>query len=552
MKRQKWSRIVSVLFLIAAVAVLPACKKGVKVTPGTAAETTLNGESTTINFNFPAGMVNLPATIAITDIPKSSLPVSISSRVVETESVTRKSINYNPANVYIAAFTISVSPFFITQFKVPVIMSGTVSASLTPGTTLNLAKLEKGQWEDVLTLIVGVNGALSQNFVSVDLPGIMGPGTYVLYKPAPGTSTAISNLGIVLIADDGNGTENSGDSGYMQVVHLYDAHQQPLATPSISYLNYSSQPGDLDGQALTPDGSQGIMVDGGNALYFFSQVQTGTPIASDTPLDVSAYGDDGDSVAIMPNGDEAVVSLDSNSTLLLVSGILSGHPKPAKLISVPGDRDGVAISNDGNVLLARGGDGLTVFSIAALVTPAAGPLGGMVSHSFTQITNLTNLGSGTEDGRDGMAISPNDSSRAVVINSDDTAVLLTGLPGSPSAGTPVTLTTAGSVYSVVITPDGTKAIVGTSAGLIMLSGVDKGKLQLVGSTYAPSYKAGSSSVTLGQVNTLGITLDGRFVVACDYTNSALLVIPITATGFSTPVGILPKIAVPDNDQLVIH
>ena len=550
MKRQTWCRIVSVLILLAIITVLPACKKGVKVRPGAATETSLAGDNATINFNFPKGTVNLPANVLITDMPQSSLPVSIKSRSMGIESLIKNSINYNPDNVYIAAFTISVSPFFIKQFNVPVIMSGTVPASLAAGTTLNLAKLENNAWEDVLTLLVGANGALTQNFVSVNLPGIIGPGTYVLYKPAPGTSTAISNLGIVLIADDGNGSENNGGSGYLQVVHIYDANQQPLATPTISYLNYSSQPGDLDGQALTPDGSQGIMVDGGNTLLFFSEVQTGIPIASDTPLDVSAYGGDGDSVAIMPNGDEAVVSLDEY-TLLLVSGIESGNPQPAKLIDLPDYRDGVVISNDGKVLLARGGAGLTVFSIAS-VTPAAGPLGGTVSHSFTQITDLTTLGSGTEDGRDGMAISPIDSSRAVLINSDSTAILLTGLPNSPNVGTPVALTGGYSVYSVAITPDGTTAIVGTDSGIIKLSGVNTGKLAMAGTIFAPTYTAGSGSVKLGEVKTLGVTLDGRYVVACDANNYALLVIPITAKGFGDPVGILTDIAVPDNDQLVIH
>jgi hypothetical protein len=30
------------------------------------------------------------------------------------------------------------------------------------------------------------------------------------------------------------------------------------------------------------------------------------------------------------------------------------------------------------------------------------------------------------------------------------------------------------------------------------------------------------------------------------------VIPITSTGFSAPVGVLTGVAIPDNDQLVIH
>jgi hypothetical protein len=126
----------------------------------------------------------------------------------------------------------------------------------------------------------------------------------------------------------------SDGSDGLQVVSLYDSKGALLATPVINLLDYDGA-SDLDGQAMTPDGSQGIMVDGSNTLRFFSAVQTGVPVASATPLDVSSYGFDGDSVAILPNGDEAVVSLDDNSQLELVSGIVSGKPVVSDVIPVP-------------------------------------------------------------------------------------------------------------------------------------------------------------------------------------------------------------------------
>jgi hypothetical protein len=382
----------------------------------------------------------------------------------------------------------------------------------------------------------------------VALPGILGPGQYALCKPASG-STTVSNLGLALIADDSNGSGAASDT--VQVVHLYDSKGNPLATPTVDYLGYPSA-GDLDGQAMTPDGSQGILVDGGNTLRFFSKVQTGTPVADTYTLPIpSIAGSDGDSVAIMPEGDEAVVSADSSSNLLLVSGILSGSAVAADIISIPDYRDSVVISADGKVMLARGYSGLTVFAVAP-VTSHAGSLGGTVVHSYTQTADVTALSSDVSDGRGGMALSPVDSTRAVVITPGSNIYLLTGMPGSPVTGTALDGSSAGSIYSVSVSPDGKTAIVGGDNGLLMISGVDTGSLAIVGSVFAPTYTGSSGSVTLGYVRTLGITLDGKYVVVCDGNNDALLTIPISSTGFTAPIGVLNNFAVPYNDQMLIH
>jgi hypothetical protein len=217
-------------------------------------------------------------------------------------------------------------------------------------------------------------------------------------------------------------------------------------------------------------------------------------------------------------------------------------------------RDGVVISNDGQELLARGPSGLTVFAIAP-VTPYTGSEGGTASHSFTQIMDLPALGSqGTmEDGRDGMAISPVDSSRAVVITSSGTLQLVTGLPSNPQVAASASITpSVSSPMSVSITPDGTTAIVGGSTGVSMISGVDTGTLAEVGTVYSPTYTSSGSSVSLSAVSTLAITLDGKYVAACDEDNSALLVIPIASSGFGAPVGVITGIAAPSNDQMVVH
>jgi hypothetical protein len=491
-----------------------------------------------LTFTNPNGQ-----TITVSTVTNAQLPTPIDTN----------------CQTFVKGFKVTASGG-VTTFTLPVTLTGTVPTTIPVGTTLVLERLQNNAWVDVATFTVKTGSTIVANLASTTLPGLKEPGTFVLYEPKNGCNTAVSNLGVVFIADDGNAYGNPLNTNHsVQVINLFDAAGKPLATPTIKFMNYSTAT-DIDGQALTPDGSQGVVVDGGNTLRFFSRnTATGAFVKSSVTLDVSAYGGDGDSVAIMPNGDEAVVSADSPSVLLLVSGINSGVPKTAETITVPGNRDGLALSIDGKVLLARGPSGLTVFTIAS-ITPVTGALGGKVSHSFTQTKNYPAMGNNNtgEDGREGMAISPTDSNRAVVIGVAGADItLLTGLTtATPTAGTALTLTGGVTyVYCVSITPDGKTAIVGTDKGIVMVSGVDTGTLKQVGTPFAPTF-TNTGSQTLGTVYTLGITLDGKYAVVCApqpaYNNGTLLVIPITATGFSAPVGQLNGIAPPDNDQLLIH
>jgi len=509
------------------------------LTPGTDTIISIQYSATTeLTWDFYENAVSQPETVTVLPIAQSAMPAPM------TKS----------SSIFFASFSIGLNPL-LSEFNVPIGMWGTVASNIHSGTTLNLAYYKNGAWVDVATFVVGANGAFTENLASLSLPGLLNTGTYLLYEPATGSNLSVSNLGIVLMADDSN-TMADGSNG-LQVIHLYDAKGNLLTTPTIAYLDYSGE-SDIDGAALTPDGSQGIMVDGNNDLSFLSGVQTGTPVASAAPLDISAYGSDGDAVAILPNGDEAVVSEDTSSpsNLLVVSGILSGNAAAADLITVPSSRDGVVISWDGTVLLARGPSGLTVFSITP-ITPVPGSLGGTESDQYTQIADFPSLGSNNyiEDGREGMAISLADATRAVVINpSAKTILLLTGLPGTPVVGTPVNLPSGVSIaYAVAISPDGKLAVVGTDSGLVLYSGVDTGTLVEVGSSaYAPSYSLGAQQVTLGSISTLGITLDGKYVTAGDSTNKALVVLPLSATGIGAPASVLGNLAIPDNDQLLVH
>ena len=531
----------------------------------------------------------LPNTVSV-DVPVTIVPVSQSSLAVPLRSARlgkgpggstiQTRFTPSPLNKYLFAFTIDGGANF-TGFNSPIPIAAIGVSGLPAGTSVNLAKLQGGTYVDVATFSVDASGKLTEQSASVSLQGLLQGGTYLVYVPAAGTSTAFANYGIALVADDGNG--NAVGGGNLQVINLYGADGKPLAVPTVSQLLFSGA-GDLDGQALTPDGSQGILVDGGNTVRFFSGTQTGTPVASTTTVDISAYGGDGDSVAIMPNGETAVVSGGSNS-LLVISGITSGNPVATESLPLPFSCDGVVISGDGKTMLARGGSGLVSFSIAP-VTPGAGALGGTRSYSFTQISEVPGLGaSGVRDGREGMAFSPVDSSRAVLIGASGSGNidLVTGIPLNTASrsihlnlpastgrsvrhqtsrhGRALLLPTGASrVESVSVTPDGKYAVVGTDAGLILLSGIDTGVLTQVGGVYSPSFTVagttGAQTFTLTDVSTLGITLDGKYVVALtpqpSSNNGTILLIPITATGFGAPVSQASGIAVPNNDQLLIH
>jgi fibronectin type 3 domain-containing protein len=526
----------------------------IPLTPGTATSGTLNASGTpSFTFNFDGNEVTTSGSAIVSQMQQGDLPIPVPQKTSGGKQMRQsaRAVASNTACTFVGAFKISVNPSAITGFATPALLSGNVDPATASGTTLNLAILQNSQWNYIATAVVGTNGSYNQNLPSVALPGILGAGQYLICQPESG-GTTVSNLGVALVADDSNGRYGvSADT--VQVVHLYDSKGNPLATPTVDYLNYPGA-GDLDGQAMTPDGSQGILVDGGNTLRFFSKVQTGTPVADTYTLDIPySAGGDGDSVAIMPAGDEAVVSADSSKNLLLVSGILSGSAVAADLITVPDYRDGVVISADGKVMLARGYSGLSVFAVDPIAAKP-GSLGGTVAHSYTYVKDLSELGSnGGYDGRNGMAISPVDSTKAVVITPyGQTITLVTGLPNTPVASSPLDLSAAGDVYSVSVSPDGKTAVVGGEKGLLLISGVDTGSLAVVGSLFAPAYAGTSGNVTLVEVRTLGITLDGKYVAVCDYANSALLVIPVSSTGFGSPVGVLNDFAVPYNDQMLIH
>jgi hypothetical protein len=429
-----------------------------------------------------------------------------------------------------------------------------------------------------------------------------------VYIPASGTNTSQVNFGFAIAGDDGTAYVAPG----LQFVQIEDTSGNAIPTPTTTFFPIPNT-SDLDGQSLTSDAAHGATVDGSNDVYFFSGIPQHTFTLSSTPIDVSNYGGDGDSIASLPGGDQAVVS-GNGTQLAVISGILANAPVIADAINngdnMTYDRDGLVSSGDGKVLLSRGSSGLDVFAVTPVAAHAGSTGTGTTSFSFNLVTTFSTSAATNpisspvgEDGRDGMAISPTDSSRAVVVGyggGGPIVQLLTGLTGAsptlsslplrlpavqhrevpagfqrpePSAHRrPFALTPTGVTYpyGVSISPNGTTAYIATDAGIVTVSGVNTGTLTQVGSVYAPTVTAaGGTSCAISNSQrgySLGILPDGKYLVV-DYpcylqptgtTNTTqsygvLLTIPIGTGGvLGAPVGQLNQVVVPTNDQLLVH
>jgi hypothetical protein len=505
-------------------------------------------------------------------------------------------------NVYVAAFGTDFGGANASQAAAES-ATGVVPSSIAAGTVLNIAINANGTWVDVGTALVGSNGTYQSTIPTLALPGVTKTGKYLIYKPPSGSTTQV-NLGFAIIADD-----STADTHGLEFVQIEDPKGNALPTPTFTYFPITAA-GDLDGEALTPDAQHGATVDGGNNVYFFSGIPEHKFVLSPTTVDVSAYGGDGDSIAALPNGDEDVVTADDGGPLVVLSGILSGNPVVADLIpngtaSNPNYRDGLVISQDGTVLLSRGQFSGVAGIDVIKITPSAPHKGstgvGTISHTYQFLTTLTNVPTPfLEDGRDEMAISPVDSSRAVVTGSTSTGTPeiteITGLPDNPKVASlkfhidrvsgsrhpfqlgaepsyrrrpfSATFPTGSIITAVTISPNGKFAYVNTNAGIYAFSGVDTGNLQQIGSVYSPTITVPGGtctwSTTVEGSSSLGILPDGKYLIAdpnCELSFNGttqpgpgvLLTIPIDSNGaLGAPVGQLNYVVSPFNDQIIVH
>ena len=562
--------------------------------------------ATTGNFSetYASGAFSSTANVVLNDIPQSSLPAPLlQARFLHRDAQRRPSFTQGAGNTYVVAFCTSFGSATLHSPASLAGAAGIVPSSIPPGTQLNIAINQSSTWVDVGTATVGSGGTFASSIPTASLPGVSQAGSYLVYEPAAGTSTVSVNLGFALIADDGTAPTVNG----LQFVQIEDNSGNALPKPTTTFFPIPNA-ADLDGEGLTPDAQHGAVVDGENLVYFFSGIPQHAFVLSPKSVDITAFGADGDSIVSLPGGDQSVAS-GNGAQLAVISGILSGSPVVADAINNPGgtdDRDGLVISSNGRTMLSRGQSGLDVWAVSQVAAHAGSTGMGTTKFNFALEATLTTTVPPpfTEDGRDGMAISPADSSRAVVIGSDRTSgnleiVLLTGLPTSPVASVlrprlpatahrrrshplyrepsahrmPLALEPTGAFegLAVAITPDGTTAYVSTNEGILTITGVNTGTLSQSGSAYAPVISTPGGPFTFGtsgEVFSIGILPDGKYLIEVadsdgdvgptGSTNSTqgdgiLITVPIGAGhALGAPIGQLNQVVSPFNDQIIVH
>jgi len=561
---------------------------------------TVTSNDDNLTETFASGAFTSATNVVLNNIAQANLPAPLArARFVHPEAAQQPLFTQGAGNTYVAAFCTSFGGATLNGSASVSGEASVVPSTIPAGTQLNIAINQNSTWVDVGSATVGSGGTFTSSIPTASLPGVSQAGNYLVYEPAPGTSTIPVNLGFALIADDGTAPTVNG----LQFVQIENPSGDAIPTPTTTYFPIPNA-ADLDGEGLTPDTQHGAVVDGGNLVYFYSGIPQHAFILSSNTVDITNYGGDGDSIVSLPGGDQAVAS-GNGTQLAVISGILSGSPVVSDTINNPGgtsDRDGLVLSNDGKTMLSRGESGLDVWAVSPVAAHAGSTGTGTTSFSFTLESTLTTTiptPSG-EDGRDEMAISPADSSRAVVAGLDGSGnpevVLLTGLPNATVVSSihfrlppaverrrqrvdrepsthraplySLTSTGATDLYAVAITPDGTTAYVSSTVGVITVTGVNTGALAQSGGLYAPVVSTVGGPFTFEGATSIGILPDGKYLIEVvdsdgdvgptGSTNSTqgdgiLITVPLGAGhALGAPVGQLNQVVTTYNDQIIVH
>lgn len=219
------------------------------------------------------------------------------------------------------------------------------------------------------------------------------------------------------------------------------------------------------------------------------------------------------------------------------------------LKSIPANpRSIVRIGSDANgaVALVRGPQDLLAFAITAVGT---GYQFDATAIDSTLGSNVVLRGSGQ------IAFDPSDASRALVggttAGGDSTLTLVTGLPTKITQAS--TLAMPGAIRSIVVASNGLSAIVGTSVGIVVVSGVGTGQLAVVpafapnGSAplaSAPSYRTCTgATATLSSIDSVAFSADQKYLVALGETpgvtcpstyNASIVALPFNTTTGAQP------------------
>ncbi len=244
------------------------------------------------------------------------------------------------------------------------------------------------------------------------------------------------------------------------------------------------------GVAVTPDGRYVVVAGVGGLVRDGLGDQSATTIALPSASSQDGLG----LVAISPDGSLAYVSDPGAGVVWPVSGLEGNSPAVGQAVSVGSNPEGVAFSPDGNtVYVANNGPGMVSGSVTPITVSSGLAQAAIVGvgHPFgiamtpdgssayvtdsagdqvypIAIRSGNTVGSPIAVGSDprGIAISP-DGDRAYVADYNGGAgnqvTPITGLGGTPSAGTPITLEPGAGPVDLALAPDGSAVHVSDAA-----------------------------------------------------------------------------------------
>ena len=404
--------------------------------------------------------------------------------------------------------------------------------------------------------------------------------------PAALSSPCSSTLGVAYEPDGGNGNGFTG----VQVTHFEDngEHLCSAVTPTtpISGVRFGAPVGPIafsldfsdslallfdtstNGFALAQDvfGASIAQLVPAGAPYDLSAPATPVPVTSGSPVATAsltpALITDATSVTILDDGSLGVGLVVSPNTspqsIVGLTSLTNAPPQFGNSVPFVGSTNTLmqpSSTSFGNIISFTDSTGISDVLVRGTTDLVSiGVKGNSTGYQFNVESEDTKLGTNVPlRGVGRMAFSTISATRALVGGtSGGTANRLTLVTGLPAAVTETSsITLPGTINSIAFAPQfGTFAAVGTSAGIVIVSGVNTSTLGIAspfGSTvqaYAPTFtNCNGTTSTLTNIASVGFSADLKYLVAlgtasgvsCTSGNNASIVaIPFDGETGATP------------------
>jgi hypothetical protein len=399
-------------------------------------------------------------------------------------------------------------------------------------------------------------------------------------SPASLQSPCASTLGVAYEPDGGNGNGFDG----IQVTHFEDNNQHlcgavvPASTPGVVHF-----PEPVGPVAFSEDVTDAValLYNGSTNGYSYAQDIFGASVAQLVPVG-QAYNlsvaptpqpstsatltpaliNDATSVSIVGDSSLGVALFVSPSSspqsIVALTSLQNAPPQYGNSVPFVGSTNTLknpSSTSFGNIVSYTDSSGATTALVRGQTDLlAVGVTTTAIGYQFNIASEDTNLGSGlARRGYGAMALSPVSAARALVggtsAGASNRLTLVTGLPTSVTETATITL--PGAINSIAYNPSyGTYAVVGTSAGIVVLNGVNSTTLSILTpfgpgiTAYRPTFtNCNGTRSTMTNILSVGFSADYNYLVALGVGdgvscpsghNATLIAVPFSAAAGSTP------------------